>query len=92
MILSNQNYILTKHVKQRIRERGLDYKQFIKKDLAYTNIRKMITTSENYKIRYTKNNLKIVMFENRVITVHKMTSQKIKADMYKHELQQNKII
>ena len=61
MINNNNQYVITYHAKQRIKERGINLNQILKKDLLYTNIRNMITTKEGYQIRYTKNNLKIVM-------------------------------
>lgn len=81
MKLQNNNYIISYHAYERIKERGINKSQFIKKDLRYTNIRNMITTKEGYQIRYTKNNLKIVMKGNKVITLYKIRAEAIKRDM-----------
>lgn len=81
----NNQYILSYHAKQRIKERGINLNQFLKKDLLYTNIRNMITTKEGYQIRYTKNNLKIIMQGNKVITLYKVRSSNIKRDMMQYK-------
>lgn len=77
----NSNYVITKHAKDRLYERGINVSQFIKRDLLFTNVRNMITTKDNYQIRYTKNNLKIVMYGNKVVTVFKIRGNTIKKDM-----------
>ena len=46
MINNNNQYVITYHAKQRIKERGINMNQFLKKDLLYSNIRNMITTKE----------------------------------------------
>ena len=84
MINNNNQYIITYHAKQRIKERGINMNQFLKKDLLYSNIRNMITTKEGYQIRYTKNNLKIVMQGNKVITLYKVRASSIKRDMMQY--------
>lgn len=85
MINNNNQYVITYHAKQRIKERGINLNQFLKKDLLYTNIRNMITTKEGYQIRYTKNNLKIVMQGNKVITLYKIRASSIKRDMMQYK-------
>ena len=84
MINNNNQYVITYHAKQRIKERGINMNQFLKKDLLYSNIRNMITTKEGYQIRYTKNNLKIVMKGNKVITLYKVRASSIKRDMMQY--------
>lgn len=81
----NNQYILSYHAKRRIKERGINLNQFLKKDLLYSNIRNMITTKEGYQIRYTKNNLKIVMQGNKVITLYKVRASSIKRDMMQYK-------
>lgn len=85
MINNNNQYVITYHAKQRIKERGINMNQFLKKDLLYSNIRNMITTKEGYQIRYTKNNLKIVMQGNKVITLYKVRASSIKRDMMQYK-------
>ena len=84
MINNNNQYVITYHAKQRIKERGINMNQFLKKDLLYSNIRNMITTKEGYQIRYTKNNLKIVMQGNKVITLYKVRASSITRDMMQY--------
>ena len=84
MINNNNQYVITYHAKQRIKERGINMNQFLKKDLLYSNIRNMITTKEGYQIRYTKNNLKRVMQGNKVITLYKVRASSIKRDMMQY--------
>ena len=84
MINNNNQYVITYHAKQRIKERGINMNQFLKKDLLYSNIRNMITTKEGYQIRYTKNNVKIVMQGNKVITLYKVRASSIKRDMMQY--------
>lgn len=79
------NYIISKHAKERIKERGINQTQFIKRDLNFTNIRNMISTKDNCQIRYTKNNLKIVMKGNVVLTVFKIRANDIKRDMERYK-------
>lgn len=85
MTINNSQYVITYHAKQRIKERGINLNQFLKKDLLYSNIRNMITTKEGYQIRYTKNNLKIVMQGNKVITLYKVRASSIKRDMMQYK-------
>ena len=85
MTINNSQYVITYHAKQRIKERGINLHQFLKKDLSYSNIRNMITTKEGYQIRYTKNNLKIVMQGNKVITLYKVRASSIKRDMMQYK-------
>lgn len=85
MTIEKGNYIITHHAKERIRQRGIKVTQFLKRDLRYSNIRNMITTKEGYQIRYTKNNLKIVLYGNKVITVYQVNSQTIKEDKQRYK-------
>lgn len=79
------NYIISKHAKERIKERGINQTQFIKRDLSYNNVRNMITTKDNCQIRYTRNNLKIILRGNIVLTVYKIRAIDIKRDMQRYK-------
>ena len=84
---NNNQYILTRHAKERLIERGISISSFLNRDLNYTCISTMIKGKGNTTIRYTKTGLKIVMSGNTVITVCKTSHQQKTKDVFK----QNKI-
>ena len=78
-------YNISKHAKLRLKERNIDEKYFKSVCLKYTQVRHMIKLTDGKEIRYTKNNLKIVIRDNTVLTVHQVRSQSIKNDLKKYE-------
>jgi hypothetical protein len=76
-------YTLTKHASNRLIERGIKVDKFFTKDLSMNNIHFMYINEQGYEVRHTKNNLKIVLFGNKVITIYKTRSRNLKNELKK---------
>jgi hypothetical protein len=76
-------YTLTKHASNRLIERGIKVDKFFTKDLSMNNIHFMYINEKGYEVRHTKNNLKIVLYGNKVITIYKTRSRNLKNELKK---------